>query len=452
MACRWLVFLMVLPLSIVAQQATLVRVSDAWQYFKGTSAPSTPPTAWQQIVFDDSTWLTGVGGFSIGQVYDENTVLDDMPARYLSVFFRKKFMVTDPQAVKWLTLRIDYDDGFLAYLNGTEVARRGFAPGAAVSFDAPAALLATTWGEEISLTQLTNLLLAGENVLAIELNNASLQDPTAAMVTELVANFTRGPFVQNVSSNRAQVIWKTPVPADTKLEFGTNSALENALSDTNLVTTHVVTLTNLTPDSVIFYRATSSEGNQAVAGPIESFHTLKSSGAISFMVFGDSGMGSTGQFQIAEVIRRAAPDLVLHVGDIIYYSFDVRAADMKCLSVYQPHMKSTPYFFVFGNHDLYSGDSHFLETFYLPTNSFTGTEHFYSFVLGDVSVSGLFVPLRMQDPLFPNYYLGDDTLQYQWLTNDLATSTKPWKILFFHCPINTCGPHRYDSFGGLYDR
>src|SRR5436309_375673 len=87
--------------------------------------------------------------FAKRQGYDENTLLADMPARYLSVFFRKKFTVTDPQAVKWLTLRIDYDDGFLAYLNGTEVARRGFAPGAAVSFDTPAALLGTTWGEEI---------------------------------------------------------------------------------------------------------------------------------------------------------------------------------------------------------------------------------------------------------------------------------------------------------------
>ena len=144
MLFRWPAWLMVLPLSIVAQQATLVRVSDGWRYFKGTNAPSTRPSAWQQIAFDDSTWLTGVGGFSIGQGYDENTLLADMPARYISVFFRKKFTVTDPQAVKWLTLRIDYDDGFLAYLNGTEVARRGFASGAAVSFDTPAALLGRT--------------------------------------------------------------------------------------------------------------------------------------------------------------------------------------------------------------------------------------------------------------------------------------------------------------------
>ena len=452
MLFRRLAWLMVLPLSIAAQQATLVRVSDGWRYFKGTNAPSTRPSAWQQIAFDDSTWLTGVGGFSIGQVYDENTVLADMPARYLSVFFRKKFTVTDLQAVKWLTLRIDYDDGFLAYLNGTEVARRGLAAGAVVSFYTPAALLGRTLGEEINLTAFTNLLRTGENVLAIELHNASLQDASAALVTELVANFTRGPFVQNVSSNRAQVIWKTPVPADTKLEFGTTSVLENALFDTNLVTTHVVTLTNLSPDSVVFYRATSSEGNQAIAGAIESFHTLKTSGAVSFVVFGDSGAGSLGQFQIADVIRHAAPDLVLHVGDIIYQAFDIRRADMKCLSVYQPHMKSTPYFFAFGNHDLYLGDSHFLETFYLPTNSVTGTEHFYSFDHGDVHFCALFVPQRAQNSLFPDYYLGDGTAQYRWLTNDLATTTKPWKILFFHIPVNNCGLHRFDWYNGAYDR
>src|SRR6266542_2562534 len=452
MVLRWLVWLIVLPVPVIAYEATLVHVSDAWHYFKGTNAPSTPPAAWQQKDFDDSTWLTDVGGFSIGQFYNENILLADMPTRYLSVFFRTRFTVTNPQDVKWLTLRIDYDDGFLAYLNGTEVARRGFAAGAVVAFDTAAALLGKTLGEEINLTEFTNVLVTGDNVLAIELHNASLRDPTATLVTELVANFTRGPFVQNVSSNRAQVIWKTPVPADTKLEFGTTGALVNALLDTNLVTTHVVTLTNLPPDSMIFYRASSSVGNGTVAGAIESLHTLKTSGAVSFVVFGDSGMGSLGQYQIADVIRRAAPDLVLHVGDMIYYSFDVRAADMKCLSVYQPHMKSTPYFFVFGNHDLYSGDSHFLETFYLPTNSVTGTEHFYSFDHGDVHFSALFVPLRNQDALYPDYYLGDDTPQRRWLTNDLATTTKPWKILFFHCPLNTCGPHRFDSYNGVFDR
>src|SRR5580765_794780 len=264
MVFRRMVWLVVLPLSLLAQQATLVRVSDACRYFKGTNAPSAPPAAWQQIAFDDSTWLTGVGGFSTGQSYNENTVLADMPGHYLSFFCRTRFTVSDPNSVKWLTMRIDYDDGFIAYLNGTEVARRGFAAGTAVLFDTPAALLGRTWGEEINLTAFTNVLLKGDNVLAIELHNSSLQDPTTALVTELVPNFTRGPFVQNVSSNRAQVIWKTPVLADSLLEFGTNSSMEHVILDTNLVTTHVVTVTNLSPDTVVFYRATSTQGNQAI--------------------------------------------------------------------------------------------------------------------------------------------------------------------------------------------
>src|SRR5687768_3013612 len=143
----WLMII-VLPLPVLANEATLIRVNDSSRYFKGTNAPSAAPAAWQQIAFDDSTWLTGAGGFSIAQ--NENTALADMPGRYLSVFFRKMFTVTDPRSVKWLTLRMDYDDGFIAYLNGTEIARRGFAAGAAVSFDTPAALLGRTWGEEIN--------------------------------------------------------------------------------------------------------------------------------------------------------------------------------------------------------------------------------------------------------------------------------------------------------------
>ena len=64
MLFRMLAWLMILPLPLLAQP--LVRVSDACRYFKATNAPSRPPNAWQQIIFDDSTWLTSVGGFSKG--------------------------------------------------------------------------------------------------------------------------------------------------------------------------------------------------------------------------------------------------------------------------------------------------------------------------------------------------------------------------------------------------
>src|SRR6267378_3112097 len=118
MSLRWLALLAVVVLPAVAQESTLVRVSDPWRYFKGTNAPSTPPTAWRQMNFEDSAWPTATGAFVIGQLDEENSLLTDMPSRYLSVFFRRKFAVSDLASVKWLLLRIDYDDGFVAYLNG----------------------------------------------------------------------------------------------------------------------------------------------------------------------------------------------------------------------------------------------------------------------------------------------------------------------------------------------
>src|SRR6266566_3369864 len=106
MVFRWLALLALSGLPLAAQEAGLVRVSDSWRYFKGTNAPSAPASAWRQPAFDDSTWGTATGAFIVGQYYEENSLLTDMPAHYLSVFFRRKFALADPATVRWLLLRI----------------------------------------------------------------------------------------------------------------------------------------------------------------------------------------------------------------------------------------------------------------------------------------------------------------------------------------------------------
>jgi hypothetical protein len=386
-------------------------------------------------------------------------MLTDLPLNYLSVFFRKEFTVLRPETVKWLVLRVDYDDGFVAYLNGVEIARRGF-PGPAgsfVSYNAAAAFHSAGAAEEIDVTSFTNLMVTGDNVLAIQAHNGSLTNFSFTLVPELLANFQRGPFIQNASTNHIQVIWKTPVPSDTRVEFGTTASLGIALFDTNLVTTHVATLTNLAPNTSYSYRVSSSAGGPPAISPVETFRTLKTDGPLSFVLFGDSGWGSSAQFEIARVVQSLDPDLVLHSGDVIYTSFTAELADTRCLSVYRPHMKNTPYYFAFGNHDLNYGAQHYLDAFYLPTNSVsaadhllagTSPEHYYSFEHGDAHFAVLFIPFLSQSKLS----VGDP--QYKWLTNDLATTTKPWKILLFHVPMNSSSAHRFDdvNFNGIPDR
>jgi hypothetical protein len=432
-------------LPVWAQEAALVRVGETWRYFKGTQEPSSPTLAWRQLAFDDRAWATGISGFSYGygEEYDEPTRLLDFGTTYLTVYARKSFTLPNGVQPQWLTLRIDYNDGFVAYLNGTEVARRNLAgeTGSFVPFAAPAtAAHLRGQSEEIDLTPFLSLLQQGTNVLAIQVHASTPPDYTFSLLPELLCNFTRGPFVQNASTNRIQVIWKTSQASDTLIQYGTTPALGTSLALAGAVTTHVATLEGLAPDTTYYYRVRSRTSQAAVTSELATFRTLKISGPVSFVVLGDSGSGSVAQYKIAEQLRRANPDLVMHIGDVVYPLFTTNLVDPRCFSVYQPHMKSTPFYFAIGNHDLYVGDFAYLDAFFLPTNPVTGTEHFYSFDHGDAHFTVLLQPYANQ------YLLTPGDIQYNWLTNDLATTTKPWKFIFMHVPIASSGAHRFDDY------
>ena len=104
----------------------LIPIGAEWRYFKGTQEPSSPTSAWRQILFPgESSWSLGRAGIGYGD-NDDTTVLSDMQNAYWSVYIRHSFSVVSGPPPTRLVLEADYDDGFVAYLNGTEVAR---APG-----------------------------------------------------------------------------------------------------------------------------------------------------------------------------------------------------------------------------------------------------------------------------------------------------------------------------------
>lgn len=51
------------------------------------------------------------------------------------------------------------------------------------------------------------------------------------------------------------------------------------------------------------------------------------------------------------------------------------------------------------------------------------------------------------------FQMAPGSVQFCWLTNDLASSTKPWKFLFLHLPVMHSGHHRFDdeNGNGIYD-
>src|SRR5206468_3261872 len=137
--------------------------------------------------------VSGASGGSIRPLIATD-VLTQMRGRNASAYIRLPFNVTDPAAFSSLTLRMKYDDGFVAYLNGTEVARRN-AP-ASPSWNSAATASRPTVSvltfEDIDLTAQLGLLLTGSNVLAIHGLNFSATDSDFAIYAELAENKVLG--------------------------------------------------------------------------------------------------------------------------------------------------------------------------------------------------------------------------------------------------------------------
>jgi len=162
----------------------LVSPGGAWKYFKGTEPPSNPPNAWNTIDFDDSHWQTGPGGFGFGD-NDDATILDDMRNNYVSVYIRKEFSVSSPPADEVVRFEIDYDDGFIAYLNGREIARAHMAEGDA-GYDTRAASTHEAGSPEtFVLGTAGELLNEGVNVLAVQGHNSSASSSDFSLIPAL---------------------------------------------------------------------------------------------------------------------------------------------------------------------------------------------------------------------------------------------------------------------------
>ncbi len=157
---------------------------DEWKFFRGTVAPSEPAGAWKEPEFIDSEWETGPSGFGY-EDDDDATILGDMRYNYVSVYIRKTFTITSVPVDEVLELVIDYDDGFVAYLNGNEVARRGFEDGEPVTFEMTANNHEAGTPETIPLGKAGDLLAEGSNLLAIEGHNTAEDSSDFSLIPAL---------------------------------------------------------------------------------------------------------------------------------------------------------------------------------------------------------------------------------------------------------------------------
>jgi hypothetical protein len=154
---------------------TIVFDSSDWHYAIPTNSTD---GMWYLPNYDDSNWNVAAGGFGIGD-QDDNTVL---PNGTTAVYQRIHFQVSSVTDIQKLILAADFDDGFVAYLNGTEIARFGFSTGVYPQYNDfaegqhEAQLYQGLNPESFILTFNTvqSLLVSGDNVLSIQTHNVSV--------------------------------------------------------------------------------------------------------------------------------------------------------------------------------------------------------------------------------------------------------------------------------------
>jgi hypothetical protein len=145
--------------------------------------------------FDDSTWTLTAGGvgYEMSTGYGDYFSLDVRPQMYgknASCLIRIPFSFSrDLTTVGQGTLRVRYDDAFVAYLNGVEIARRNFTGDPAwnsvattLHDDSQAVLF-----ESIEIADLRAILRKGDNVLAIHAMNLPATSSDFLISVELVA-------------------------------------------------------------------------------------------------------------------------------------------------------------------------------------------------------------------------------------------------------------------------
>ena len=158
-------------------------------------------TSWRtDLNYDDSAWLSGTNGVgyerSSGYTGFINIDVNTQMASNSSCYIRIKFDVdaADLEGKNVLSLLMRYDDGFVAYLNGTQiVADRAPAPVAWNSSatqthdDGPAVIF-----QEFQVNTFLDLLQPGENLLAIHALNESTGSSDFLNQSKLVIGFDEG--------------------------------------------------------------------------------------------------------------------------------------------------------------------------------------------------------------------------------------------------------------------
>lgn len=191
------------PVSITftsAAPSTLIGFGTGWKYLDDGTDQG---TAWRHVAFDDSGWSNGIAQLGFGDG-DENPngvmrrFYEGNPGQQITTYyFRREITVANPSAYSFLLVRLRRDDGAVVYINGNEVFRSNFGPGA-IDFQTFANNAGDDGNTIFTNTVASSLLNPGANMVAVEVHQNSPGSSDVSFDLELIGS--TGAIINNPPS------------------------------------------------------------------------------------------------------------------------------------------------------------------------------------------------------------------------------------------------------------
>jgi len=171
-----------------------------------------------------------------------------------------------------------------------------------------------------------------------------------------------------------------------------------------------------------------------------------------FATIGDYGDGSVDEGSVAGLVYSWSPDFIITLGDNRYGStdFDETVGQYYCNSLTDAgngafcsggNNLANTFFPSLGNHDYNDGAglNEYLNYFTLPgigvpTSDTSSSERYYDFIKGSVHFFVI-------DSMGALSSATDKTTQMNWLQTQLAASSTPWQVVYFHHAPYSSGRH-----------
>jgi acid phosphatase type 7 len=266
---------------------------------------------------------------------------------------------------------------------------------------------------------------------------ATTPPPSTPPIADSGPALPRQPYLQSVGTTSAIVAFRTSASCSPLVRYGEGSDVSRTATATATGWQHAVKLTGLSPGRTYSYvvqacgSTTGVRSFQSATGPDTS--------SVHFTAMGDFGTGGSLQAKVLALLGQngRAGEFLLTLGDNAYSSGTEAEFQSNMFKPMAALLRNTPLFPTPGNHEYVTNNAQpYLDNFYLPANNPAGSERYYSFDWGPVH----FVSLDSNCLSFPTSAC-TKALEQAWVKQDLAATTRPWKVVFFHHPLWSSGEH-----------